>query len=91
MKRDLLAIAVFTLLVALVPLVTSSGVLLNFTMMALYAALMAQAWNLLGGYGGARIGRRAPPGVVRGITLLATFCITLVFFVKTYAPALLQR
>ena len=52
-------------------------------------AMLAGA--LLGGYGGARIGRRAPPGVVRGITLLATFCITLVFFVKTYAPTLLQR
>jgi branched-chain amino acid transport system permease protein len=52
MKRDLLAIALFALLVACVPLVTSSGVLLNFVMMVLYGALMAQAWNLLGGYGG---------------------------------------
>jgi len=52
-------------------------------------AMLAGA--LLGGYGGAHLGRRAPPGIVRRITLLATFCITLVFFVKTYAPALLQR
>ncbi len=29
-----------------------SGVLLNALMMTLYAALLAQAWNLLGGYGG---------------------------------------
>ena len=50
--RDLAAIAVFTLLVACLPLVTSSGVLLNFTMMALYACLLAQAWNILGGFGG---------------------------------------
>jgi uncharacterized protein len=46
---------------------------------------------VLGGYGGARIGRRAPPGLIRAITLLATSCITLAFFVKTYAPALLRR
>jgi uncharacterized membrane protein YfcA len=38
----------------------------------------------LGGYGGARIGRRAPPGVVRAVTLCATAGITLAFFVKTY-------
>ena len=29
-----------------------SGVWLTFVMMALYAALLAQAWNILGGYGG---------------------------------------
>ena len=29
-----------------------SGVTLNFLMMALYATLLAQAWNLLGGFGG---------------------------------------
>ncbi len=52
MKRDLAGIAVFAVLVALLPLVTTSGVVLNFAMMVLYATLMAQAWNLLGGYGG---------------------------------------
>jgi hypothetical protein len=46
---------------------------------------------IIGGYGGAHIGRRTPPGVIRGITLLATSCITLAFFVKTYAPTLLHR
>jgi uncharacterized membrane protein YfcA len=45
----------------------------------------------LGGYGGARIGRRAPAGVVRALTLLATAAITLAFFVKTYAPGLLRH
>ncbi|MBC7469474.1 MAG: branched-chain amino acid ABC transporter permease [Ramlibacter sp.] len=50
--RDLVSIAVFAVLVACVPLVTSSGVILNFTMMALYACLLAQAWNILGGFGG---------------------------------------
>ena len=39
-------------MVACVPLVTDSGVTLNFVMMALYAALLAQAWNILGGFGG---------------------------------------
>jgi branched-chain amino acid transport system permease protein len=32
--------------------VTDSGVALNFVMMALYAALLSQAWNILGGFGG---------------------------------------
>jgi len=50
--RDLRAIALFVLVVASVPLWTSSGVVLNFVMMALYACLLAQAWNILGGFGG---------------------------------------
>jgi branched-chain amino acid transport system permease protein len=52
MKRDVLAIAVFLVAIALLPWVTNSGVILNFAMTVLYATLMAQAWNLLGGYGG---------------------------------------
>jgi branched-chain amino acid transport system permease protein len=47
-----LDIAAFALVVVLIPQITSSGVVLNFVMMALYAALMAQAWNILGGFGG---------------------------------------
>lgn len=50
--RQLAAIALFALLVGLLPLATSSGSLLNFATMALYAALLAQAWNILGGFGG---------------------------------------
>lgn len=49
------------------------------------------AGAVIGGYGGAHIGRRMPPGTIRGITLIATSCITLAFFVKTYAPTLLHR
>jgi branched-chain amino acid transport system permease protein len=45
-------IALFTVIVACVPLATKSGVTLNFVMMALYATLIAQAWNILGGFGG---------------------------------------
>ena len=51
-RRDLLAIAVFIAAVGAVPLFTSSGVVLNFVMMALFAGLLAQAWNILGGFGG---------------------------------------
>lgn len=50
--RQLMGIALFAVLVACVPLVSSSGATLNFVMMALYATLIAQAWNILGGFGG---------------------------------------
>jgi branched-chain amino acid transport system permease protein len=50
--KDLASIALFAVLVACVPLATSSGVALNFVTMALYACLLAQAWNILGGFGG---------------------------------------
>lgn len=52
MKRDVLQIGVFALLVAMLAVTARSGVVLNFTMTALYGCLMAQSWNLLGGYGG---------------------------------------
>jgi branched-chain amino acid transport system permease protein len=50
--KELAGIFLFVVLVASIPLVTNSGVMLNFVMMALYAALLAQAWNILGGFGG---------------------------------------
>ena len=50
--KDLRTIALFVLVVMLVPALTSSGVVLNFVMTALYACLLAQAWNILGGFGG---------------------------------------
>ena len=50
--KDLAAIALFAVLVGCAPLLTTSGVALNFIMMALYACLLAQAWNILGGFGG---------------------------------------
>lgn len=37
-----------------------------------------------GGYGGAQMGRRAPPKAVRAGTLSLTACITLAFFVRAY-------
>jgi branched-chain amino acid transport system permease protein len=45
-------IGAFAAAVAALAFATDSGVWLNFVMMALYAALLAQAWNILGGYGG---------------------------------------
>lgn len=51
-RKQLAGIALFAVLVACLPLATSSGVALNFAMMALYATLIAQAWNILGGFGG---------------------------------------
>ncbi|MDO8773789.1 MAG: branched-chain amino acid ABC transporter permease [Burkholderiaceae bacterium] len=50
--KELAGIFLFAALAASIPLATDSGVLLNFVMMALYAALLAQAWNILGGFGG---------------------------------------
>ncbi len=52
MKRDLAGIAAFALLLAALSALLDSGVWLTFIMMALYAALLAQAWNILGGFGG---------------------------------------
>jgi branched-chain amino acid transport system permease protein len=39
-------------ILATVPLLTSSNVVLNFMVVALLIALVGQGWNLLGGYGG---------------------------------------
>jgi branched-chain amino acid transport system permease protein len=50
--RAIILIALFAVGVCGITLFSQSGVVLNFVMMALYAALMSQAWNLLGGFGG---------------------------------------
>lgn len=50
--KDVRHIGLFVLLVGLIPALTDSGVVLNFVMMCLYACLLAQAWNILGGFGG---------------------------------------
>lgn len=56
-----------------------------------HETLAMLAGAIVGGYGGAHIGRRTPAAVIRAVTLFATSCITLAFFVKTYAPALLRH
>ena len=48
-RRELTHIAVFVAVVSSIAMLSDSGVTLNFLMMALYAALLAQAWNILGG------------------------------------------
>ena len=50
--RDLVLIAVFAVAVLLLPLFVTSGFLLNLVVMTLYLALLGQAWNILGGFGG---------------------------------------
>jgi branched-chain amino acid transport system permease protein len=45
-------IALVVALLACVPLVTTSNVMLNFLVVALLIALVGQGWNVLGGYGG---------------------------------------
>jgi len=50
--RQLAAIGAFALAVALLPLFVRSGVVLNLSIMVLYATLLGIAWNLLAGFGG---------------------------------------
>jgi branched-chain amino acid transport system permease protein len=52
MTRDLAGIVLFALGVLALTQLLDSGVWLTFAMTALYGTLLAQAWNLLGGYGG---------------------------------------
>jgi len=48
------------------------------------AALAVLAGAALGGYGGAWVGRRSPPRVIRAGTLLVTAGITAAFFLRAY-------
>ena len=50
--KDLLLILLFAISILLIPVFASSGVVLNFVIMALYATLLGQAWNILAGFGG---------------------------------------
>jgi branched-chain amino acid transport system permease protein len=50
--RGPIPVVVVIAALAVVPLVTSSNVLLNFLSIALMIALVGQGWNVLGGYGG---------------------------------------
>ena len=45
-------IGLFALVLGALPLLTDSGVHINFAMMAPYAGLMGMAWNILAGFGG---------------------------------------
>ncbi|MEJ8473795.1 branched-chain amino acid ABC transporter permease [Roseibium algae] len=50
--RQLQILGLVFALIAFAPLVISSDAWLNLVIMTLYAALLGQAWNILGGYGG---------------------------------------
>ena len=50
--RSLALIVTFAVVVALAPLFITSGFTLNFITTVLYATLLGQAWNILGGFGG---------------------------------------
>ena len=46
------AVVVFAVAVALLPMFVTSGATLNAIILTLYATLLGQAWNVLGGFGG---------------------------------------
>ncbi|MEH0069958.1 hypothetical protein V6L77_05940 [Pannonibacter sp. Pt2-lr] len=50
--RNLVILLVLFGLLSLAPLVIVSDFWLNLIIMTLYASLLGQAWNILGGYGG---------------------------------------
>jgi len=50
--RSLALIALFAVVAAILPLFITSGFTLNLITMVLYATLLGQAWNILGGFGG---------------------------------------
>lgn len=50
--RDLLPIAIFAAIAALLPLFVTQNTWLNFAVFTLIVCLAAQGWNILGGYGG---------------------------------------
>jgi branched-chain amino acid transport system permease protein len=50
--KDLVPIAIFAAVAALLPLFVTAGTWLNFAVFTLIICLAAQGWNILGGYGG---------------------------------------
>src|SRR5512145_528774 len=51
-QRSLMVLIAVIAVLAAVPLVVQSNVVLNFLSVALLIALVGQGWNVLGGYGG---------------------------------------
>lgn len=49
------------------------------------ATLMVGVGAIIGGYGGARLGRRLPSAVVRAATLILAVAMTVIFFARAYA------
>jgi len=70
-------------------LVCSANTMAVFTFVAAHAVrwpetIVMLVAAMIGGYGGAQIGRRAPPRAVRAGTLALVTCITVTFFVRAY-------
>jgi uncharacterized membrane protein YfcA len=42
--------------------------------------------GVIGGYGGARLGRVLPSHLIRAVTLVCAVAITIVFFIRAYGP-----
>ena len=80
--RGMLVVAIAAL--AAVPLVTTSNVVLNFLVSALLIALVAQGWNVLGGYGGARVIRHIPAPVLRRIVVALGLAMSAYFFWRRF-------
>jgi branched-chain amino acid transport system permease protein len=51
-SKELLPIAVFAAVAAVLPLLVASGTVMNFAIVSLIICIAAQGWNILGGYGG---------------------------------------
>lgn len=95
----LMMLAVWSLLTeadiaALTPLRTLMIAAANVAAVGLFAATGHVSWPatatvmagaVAGGYLGARVGRRLPAPVLRGLILAITFATTAVFFVRAYA------
>ena len=75
--------AIRTLMLAVANL-AAAFVFIGFAMVVWSACLPMLAGAILGGFGGAAIGKRLSPGVVRGWTLLVTAGTTMVFFARAY-------
>ncbi len=52
LTKDVIGIVAFAVVAVGLTWASDSGIWLTFIMMALYATLLAQSWNMLGGYGG---------------------------------------
>lgn len=80
--RELFAIRTTLLAVANL---AAALVFVGFAMVWWWACVPMLAGSILGGWLGARFGKRLSPGAVRAWTLLVTGATTLVFFLRAYA------
>ncbi len=72
-----------TLMLAIANL-AATGIFVLLGMIAWSACLPMLAGGIVGGWAGARIGRRLPSGLVRAGTLVVSLATTIVFFIRAY-------